>query len=203
MTDTMTEYRKDGYVVAIAGVSGSGKSSLIESMLKPFSRAVVYDVKHEYQGDIVANSITELRDAFLQHERGKARIIARLPREEIERFARLAFTWCKMAPCAIVFEETGAYSSAGKAPPGMYDVVTQIRAFGGVCFTVTQIPSRSERDSWDNARYKICLMLDTDANKKHMESLGVPQSRIPTRKYRYYMQERGAEQGKELDTPRR
>ena len=178
--------RDDGRVVMVAGSSGSGKTAWVKQQLSRHRRVLVWDIEGEYArepGFIAIHSRAALV-AKLRACKGPARI-AFVPgsTKDFAFWAYCAFAWGRLAPCAVVAEETADVTTPGKAPDGWGQLIRRGRKWGIVTYAVTQRPAESDKTAIGNAALVHCgrlsrakdrayMAAELDIDPSHMAALG-------------------------------
>lgn len=179
----MSSTRKDGSLSVVCGMSRSGKSTWVKEKLKTHKRQIVFDIKGEYSeamGYQVMTSLVALAD-LLSKSPGSLKVAFRpgSPVKEFTLWAKLAFTWCKQEPCAIVAEELSDVTNPGKAPDGWGQVCRQGMGFGAHVFAIMQRPSESDKTCFGNATMLHCCAMVRAADRQTLaQEMDVPGSDV-------------------------
>jgi hypothetical protein len=163
--------RQDGRVVVVVGSSGSGKSAWVKQQISRHRRVLVWDIEGEYEretGFLGVHSRAALV-ARLRACKGPARI-AYVPGsvKEFGWWARCAFAWGRLAPCAVVAEETADVTNPSKAPEGWGQLIRRGRKWGIVTYAVTQRPAESDKTAVGNAALIHCGRLARAKDRVYM-----------------------------------
>ncbi|WP_412470532.1 MULTISPECIES: hypothetical protein [unclassified Halobacteriovorax] len=168
----MAETRQDGALIVVTGKSRSGKSAWVKAQIEQYARQLVFDIKGEYSeqmGYTVVRNLVELAD-LLQATPGPLKVAYRpaSPVKEFGTWAKAAFTWCKMSPCAILAEELADVTTPAKAPDGWGQVCRQAQGFGAVIYAITQRPSESDKTAMGNATLIHCCKMVRASDREYM-----------------------------------
>lgn len=146
------ERRREGRLYAVAGASRSGKSLWTAQRVARVRRLLVWDLLGEwaqrYRCARVSSleelvGVLELQGRFAFHRPGMV--------GDFDAFCRLAWCWLRLAPGALVVEETAAVTQPGKAPPAWGDIVRMGLRYGVDIYALTQRPAESDKTAFGNA----------------------------------------------------
>jgi hypothetical protein len=154
------EHRAEGRLFAVAGASRSGKTLWTAQRVARVRRVLVWDLLGEWSTryrcarvesftELAARIDTRARLAF--HRPGMAAPSRDGKPSDFETFCRLAFCWLRLAPGALVIEETASVTHAGKAPAAWGDVVRMSLRYGVELYALTQRPAESDKTAFGNA----------------------------------------------------
>jgi hypothetical protein len=170
------EHRAEGRLFVVAGASRSGKTLWTAQQIARVRRVLVWDLLGEWStryrcarvssfDELVARIDTPRRLAF--HRPGMV--------GDFETFCRLAFVWLRLAPGALVIEETASVTHAGKAPAAWGDVVRMSLRYGVELYALTQRPAESDKTAFGNASVIHAGRAVTPADRRTLaEYLDVP-----------------------------
>ena len=92
-----------------------------------------------------------------------------------DSFCRLAWCWLRLAPGALVVEETASVTQPGKAPPAWGTVVRMSLRYGAELYALTQRPAESDKTAFGNASLIHAGRAVTPADRRTLaEYLDVP-----------------------------
>jgi hypothetical protein len=164
----MMDRVEDGRIVAISGMTGSGKTSFCVQEVRGFDRVVAWDPDDELWKRLGAVRVTSaaalveqlrsagggaLRVALVARNMGRKHL---LPLFSL--WARAAFAWgVDYGPCAVVADELADVSNAGKAPDGWGQVIRRGRKHGIHTFAVSQRWAEADKTTLGNAAAVVCF----------------------------------------------
>lgn len=172
------EHRPEGRLYVVAGASRSGKTLWTAQRVARVRRVLVWDLLGEWStryrcrrvssfAELAATIDTRARLAF--HRPGMA------AGSDFETFCRLAFVWLRLAPGALIVEETASVTHAGKAPAAWGDVVRMSLRYGVELYALTQRPAESDKTAFGNASVIHAGRAVTPADRRTLaEYLDVP-----------------------------
>lgn len=174
--------RADGRIIVVTGSSGSGKSAWVKQQLRAFPRVLAWDPEGEYVGEpgfVGVASAPQLL-ARLRNHKGRGRFAFVAPTLALfDWWCRLAFAWGRLAPCAVVAEETADVTTPSKAPQWYGTLIRRGRKWGITIYGVTQRPAESDKTTMGNAHIVHCGRMQRAADRRYMAAeLDVPQERI-------------------------
>lgn len=169
--------REEGQITMVAGKVRSGKSAWTKQRLKRYSRIIAWDAKGEYaelRGWRRFDSLADLARACKETP-GPGRF-AYVPKAAemvpgsaaFDRWARLAYTWVQVAPCAVVAEELADVTNPGKAPPGWGQLIRKSLVYGADIYAISQRPAESDKTAFGNAARIVCFQLVRVADQRYM-----------------------------------
>jgi hypothetical protein len=160
------ERRREGKLVVAAGASRSGKTMWTAQQVARARRLLVWDTLNEWSTRYRCARITtldelvavlELQGRFAFHhpamldvddERGRPLPIgARM----FSKFCGLAWCWLRLAPGALVVEETADVTTPQKAPPAWGTIIRKGLRYGVDLYALTQRPAESDKTAFGNA----------------------------------------------------
>lgn len=146
------ERRREGKLYAVAGASRSGKTLWTAQQVARARRLLVWDLLGEWSSRYRCARVATFDELVARIEQ-PARLAFHRPGmvEDFETFCRLAFCWLRLAPGALVIEETATVTHAGKAPPAWGDVVRMSLRYGVELYALTQRPAESDKTAFGNA----------------------------------------------------
>lgn len=146
------ERRREGRLVAVTGASRSGKSLWTAQQVSRARRLLVWDLLGEWSARYRCDRVSSIGELVSRIE-GQGRLAFHRPSMvgDFEAFCRVAFCWLRLAPGALVIEETASVTSPGKAPPAWGDVVRMSLRYGVDLYALTQRPAESDKTAFGNA----------------------------------------------------
>lgn len=204
--------RESGYTTAIAGTSQSGKTSKCKEWIAGVRRLMVFDPRAEYRDCNlqVVGSLRELNNLSL--EKGPGRY-AYTPGDDIvaefDMFCRIAYSWTRVFPGAIVVDELAQFTNAGKAI-GAWGTLTRMgKHFGAHIYGITQFPTESDRTIWRNADRKVAFLIEGDDDQVTLaRALAISRDQLPTERFHYVIKLTGQadvmqfdDKGNQVQTP--
>jgi hypothetical protein len=146
------ERRREGRLTVVAGASRSGKSLWTAQQVARARRLLVWDLLGEWSARYRCVRVSSLDELVARIEE-PARLAFYAPPmvPQFDAFCRLAWCWLRLAPGALVIEETAAVTSPAKAPPAWGDVVRMSLRYGVDLYALTQRPAESDKTAFGNA----------------------------------------------------
>lgn len=146
------ERRREGRLYVVAGASRSGKSLWTAQQVARTPRVLVWDLLGEWSSRYRCARVSSFDELVARIEQ-RARLAFHRPGMvgDFETFCRLAFCWLRLAPGALVIEETATVTHAGKAPPAWGDLVRMSLRYGVDLYALTQRPAESDKTAFGNA----------------------------------------------------
>jgi hypothetical protein len=146
------EHRLEGRLFVVAGASRSGKTLWTAQQVARERRVLVWDLQGEWSMRYRCARVSSLAELAARVD-DRARLAFHRPGMvgDFETFCRLAFCWLRLAPGALVIEETASMTHAGKAPPAWGDVVRMSLRYGVHLYALTQRPAESDKTAFGNA----------------------------------------------------
>lgn len=146
------ERRREGRLTAVTGASRSGKSLWTAQQVARTRRLLVWDLLGEWSARYRCDRVASIGELVARIEE-PARLAFHRPGmvTQFDDFCRVAFCWLRLAPGALVIEETASVTSPGKAPPAWGDVVRMSLRYGVDLYALTQRPAESDKTAFGNA----------------------------------------------------
>lgn len=175
------EYRREGKLFAVTGASRSGKSLWTAQEVAGERRLLVWDLLGEWAARYRCRRVTSLRELADALSGPPARLAFYRPGmvEQFPTFCRLAWVWVRLAPGALVIEETASVTQPGKAPLEWGDVLRMGLRYGVNIYALTQRPAESDKTAFGNASVIHAGRAVTPRDRATMaEYLDVPKERV-------------------------
>lgn len=146
------ERRREGRLIVAAGASRSGKTLWTAQQVARTRRLLVWDLLGEWSARYRCDRISSLAELAARIDE-PARLAFHRPGmvSLFDPFCRLAFCWVRLAPGALVIEETASVTTPAKAPPAWGDVVRMSLRYGVDLYALTQRPAESDKTAFGNA----------------------------------------------------
>lgn len=174
--------RADGRIIVVTGSSGSGKSAWVKRELRAHPRVLAWDPEAEYTREPGFVALTDPRAllARLRNHRGRGRFtFVPATLGLFDWWCRLAFAWGRLAPCAVVAEETADVTTPNKAPQWYGTLIRRGRKWGITLYGITQRPAESDKTIIGNAHVIHCGRMQRAADRAYIaKELDVPLARI-------------------------
>lgn len=187
------ETREDGVMVAVAGVSRSGKSWRVKKTVAGAPRALVWDIRGEYhdEGFTIIKTIPELAAALGDHARTKGRFAYWGEIADFSDFCRLAYLWAQLWPSVIVADEIADVTNPGKAPDQWGRLIRKGLYYGAHIYSITQRPQECDKSVWGNATYLQCFRMLSPKDRAYMaDRLSVNPAEIESLEPYHYIERR-------------
>lgn len=158
-------------VGVIVGRRGSGKSTLAKAIIPAFSRVLIVDPNHEYEGkifDSLGALYTDLRGG------GRFRAIYRPPlgvagKEELDAVDCVAQIAWSVGRCLLVIDEADRYTRMGKDTlPFIHALIHQGRHRGVGLLGIARRPEGLPKDLIGNARYLYAFHLSEPYSRAYL-----------------------------------
>lgn len=116
------------FILGILGMSGSGKSTFTEGIVRPLRRAVIFDYQHDdlFDGYEVVKSLKSYSDAVARDEFS---VVFRAKRVT-EYIEAIEHTADNVRDVSLVFDELAVYAPSRRAPEVMSEVFFRGRRRG-------------------------------------------------------------------------
>lgn len=146
------ERRREGRLYCVTGASRSGKSLWTAQRVARARRLLVWDLIGEWSTVYRCRRVSTLRELVACLERNE-RVAFFHPHmlEQFDAFCRVAWCWLRLAPGALVIEETASVTHPGKAPPAWGAIVRMGLRYGVDVYALTQRPAESDKTAFGNA----------------------------------------------------
>lgn len=146
------EHRPEGRLYVVAGASRSGKTLWTAQRVARARRVLVWDLLGEWSSRYRCDRVSSFAELAARVDT-RSRLAFHRPGMvgDFETFCRLAFVWLRLAPGALVIEETATVTHAGKAPAAWGDVVRMSLRYGVELYALTQRPAESDKTAFGNA----------------------------------------------------
>jgi hypothetical protein len=147
------EARREGRLVVVAGATRSGKTLWTAQQVAHTRRLLVWDLIGEWALRYRCRRVGTLAELAATLRERPQRIAFHAPGmvEHFPLFCRLAWVWVRLAPGALVIEETATVTSPGKAPAEWGDIVRMGLRYGVDLYALTQRPAESDKTAFGNA----------------------------------------------------
>jgi hypothetical protein len=172
------ERRREGRLTVVVGASRSGKSLWTAQQVARARRLLVFDLLGEWSTKYRCERVSSIAElATRLHERSRLAFFSPYMTEHFDAFCRLAWCWLRLAPGALVVEETASVTSPGKAPPAWGTVCRMSLRYGVELYALTQRPAESDKTAFGNASLFHAGRATTPADRKTIaDYLDVPLS---------------------------
>lgn len=147
------QHRREGKLHAVTGASRSGKSLWTAQQVAGARRLLVWDLLGEWSTRYRCERVATLQDLAAAMHGPAARLAYHRPGMvgDFATFCRLAWVWVRLAPGALVIEETATVTSPGKAPAEWGDILRMGLRYGVDIYALTQRPAESDKTAFGNA----------------------------------------------------
>lgn len=147
------ERRPEGRLFCVCGASRSGKSLWTAQQVCRCKRLLVWDLLGEWSARYRCRRVGSLRELAAAIAGPPARIAFHHPAmvAEFGTFCRLAWVWIRLAPGALVIEETASVTQPGKAPAEWGTILRMGLRYGVDIYALTQRPAESDKTAFGNA----------------------------------------------------
>jgi hypothetical protein len=165
--------RPDGTLVAVAGVSRSGKTLWTAQRVKRTRSLLVWDIKQGEWGTRYGcarvSTLAELRELVKSPRPARLAFFNPVGMVSMfDAFCRLAWVWLRLTGGTLIAEETASVTSPGKAPEAWGDICRQAMGFGCDVYAITQRPAESDKTALGNALLVHCGMMGTPRDRVTM-----------------------------------
>jgi hypothetical protein len=145
--------RREGKLHAVTGASRSGKTLWTAQQVAGTRRMLVWDVLGEWSFKYRCERVTSIAELVARLSGPQARLAFHAPGmvSQFGLFCRVAWCWLRLAPGALIIEETSSVTTPGKAPPEWGDIVRMGLRYGVDIFALTQRPAESDKTAFGNA----------------------------------------------------
>jgi len=160
---------EDGRIVAISGMSRSGKTSFAVRALNGFERVVIWDpddelskraraVRFDRLGDLIA-ALRKAQDGPLRACYVPGNMTRKALVTAFGLWSRSAFAWCVDygGPVAVLADELADVSNAGKAPEGWGQLIRRGAKHGLNTFAISQRWSEADKTTLGNAARMVAF----------------------------------------------
>lgn len=164
------QLRPDGTLIAVAGVSRSGKTLWTSQQVRAARHLLVWDIKNgEWGTRHNCKRLATLADVRALAKNPRAgRFAFYTPvgmRAQFDTFCALAWVWLRLTGGTLIVEETASVTSPGKAPEAWGDICRQAMGFGCDVYAITQRPAESDKTALGNALLVHCGMMGTPRDR--------------------------------------
>jgi hypothetical protein len=147
------EHRPEGKLYAVTGASRSGKTLWTAQQVARQRRVLVWDLLGEWSSRFRCERIGSLAELARRVQGPPARLAFHCPQQltHFPMFCRIAWAWLRLAPGALIVEETSSVTQPGKAPPEWGDIIRMGLRYGTNIYALTQRPAESDKTVFGNA----------------------------------------------------
>lgn len=173
--------RREGRLYAVTGASRSGKSLWTAQQVAGCRRLLVWDLLGEWSSRYRCERIASIPELVARLDGPPARLAFHRPGmvSQFDLFCRVAWVWLRLAPGALVVEETATVTQPGKAPIEWGDIVRMGLRYGVDIYALTQRPAESDKTALGNASVIHAGRAVTPRDRATMaEYLDVPVSQV-------------------------
>ncbi len=176
--------RPDGVLAILIGVSRSGKSVYLKSIIEKLGRVVAFDPKGEYVRELgfkACHTREQLLSALVKSGTGPAKIaFVAIDRPDFDFFCAAAKKWNEVARAGIVCEELANVTNTGKATGKWGVLVSQGLAAGPIIMGTVQRGQEVDKSVMNNATYVHIARHSTQRDRKYIaDQLGIPLEHVP------------------------
>ena len=169
----------DGRIIAVSGMSRSGKTSYCVRELRAFDRLALWDADDELWSRCNAVRVTSAAE-FVQKLRNVgsgALRISYVPRnldrkglgKAFSLWARAAFAWgVDFGPCAVLADELADVSNAGKAPDGWGQLIRRGMKHGLHVYAVSQRWQEADKTTLGNCAKLIAFRANNALESQYL-----------------------------------
>jgi len=146
--------RREGRLTVVTGASRSGKTLWTAQQVARARRLLVWDLLGEWSARFRCERVSSIREIERSLNGPPRRLAYHVPGGQVDlfpHFCRIAWCWLRLAPGALVIEETAAVTQPGKAPPEWGDIVRMGLRYGVDVYALTQRPAESDKTAFGNA----------------------------------------------------
>lgn len=144
-------------------------------------RLLVWDLLGEWSTRYRCERVSSITELVARLEGPPARLAFFNPwmLEQFDSFCRVAWCWLRLAPGALVIEETASVTQPGKAPAAWGTLVRMSLRYGVDLYALTQRPAESDKTAFGNATVIHAGRAVTPRDRATMaEYLDVPVSAV-------------------------
>ncbi|CAA0081281.1 Uncharacterised protein [Zhongshania aliphaticivorans] len=176
--------RPDGVLAILIGVSRSGKSVYLKSLIERVGRIVAFDPKGEYVRELgfkACHTQAQLISA-LASSKGDAKIaFVAIEKNDFQFFCQVAKQWNRQKMAVIVCEELANVTNSGKASGKWGVLVSQGLAEGPIIVGTVQRGQEVDKSILSNATYVHIAKHTTQKDRKYIgEMLDIDTENIPS-----------------------
>ncbi|MAX55392.1 MAG: hypothetical protein CL537_07760 [Alcanivoracaceae bacterium] len=176
--------RPDGVLAILIGVSRSGKSVYLKSIIEKLGRVVAFDPKGEYVSELgftACYTKEQLLTALVKAGSGPARIaFVAIDKPDFQFFCAAAKKWNEQARAGIVCEELANVTNTGKASGYWGVLVSQGLAAGPIIIGTVQRGQEVDKSVLNNATYVHITRHSTQKDQKYIaDQLGIAPGDVP------------------------
>jgi len=182
--------RPDGVLAILIGVSRSGKSVYLKSIIEKLGRVVAFDPKGEYVQELgfkACYTREQLLNALVKAGTGPAKIaFVAVEKPDFQFFCAAAKKWNEQARAGIVCEELANTTNTGKAAGKWGVLVSQGLAAGPIILGTVQRGQEVDKSVMNNATYVHIARHSTQKDRKYIaDQLGIPVEHVPDEKLHF------------------